>query len=180
MVTRAIRLVSLSLILITLSATDVTLLWSEGTGFNPNQALAQSRKRSKKKKPAVSRKSSKRKTSAQRNRSRRAPAARRSRSTTSRQRRVVTAQAKAGQQIPADRVLEIQRALIERGYLKQASGEYDSATVGAMKAFQAAESIGATGYPTAHALHRLGLPPGPATTASTDSESKVSSGTDQP
>ena len=60
--------------------------------------------------------------------------------------------------IPAPRVLEIQQALIGKGYLTEpASGQYDPATVGAMKAFQAKENIDVTGYPTAHALKLLGL-----------------------
>ncbi|GEM_PF-4385701 len=66
-----------------------------------------------------------------------------------------------GSRIPRARVLEIQRALIERGFLKKATGVYDRATVEAMKAFQAAEGLEVTGYPTAHALHRLGLSLGP-------------------
>jgi peptidoglycan hydrolase-like protein with peptidoglycan-binding domain len=59
-------------------------------------------------------------------------------------------------------VIEIQNALITRGYLQGvASGVYDDATVAAMKRFQGAENIDVTGYPTAQALRRLGLTPGP-------------------
>ncbi len=62
--------------------------------------------------------------------------------------------------IPRERVLEIQRALIERGFLPgPPTGVYDAQTVEAMKRFQEAEGIEVTGYPTAQALYRLGLHP---------------------
>jgi len=62
--------------------------------------------------------------------------------------------------IPRERVREIQLALIERGFLEgPPTGVYDARTVEAMKRFQAAEGIEVTGYPTAHALYRLGLHP---------------------
>ncbi|MCS6804472.1 MAG: peptidoglycan-binding domain-containing protein [Acidobacteriota bacterium] len=67
-----------------------------------------------------------------------------------------------GSQMPTDRVLEIQRALIERGFLAEATGVYDQATIEAMKAFQQAENLPVTGRPTAHVLSRLGLSPRPA------------------
>lgn len=77
-----------------------------------------------------------------------------------------------GSRIPRARVLEIQRALIERGFLKKATGVYDRATVEAMKAFQAAEGLEVTGYPTAHALHRLGLSLGPTPKGTPSSKTK--------
>jgi len=62
--------------------------------------------------------------------------------------------------IPRERVREIQLALIERGFLEgPPTGVYDARTVEAMKRFQEAEGIEVTGYPTAHALYRLGLHP---------------------
>jgi peptidoglycan hydrolase-like protein with peptidoglycan-binding domain len=62
--------------------------------------------------------------------------------------------------IPRERVREIQQALIERGFLEgPPTGVYDAQTVEAMKRFQHAEGIEETGYPTAHALYRLGLHP---------------------
>jgi peptidoglycan hydrolase-like protein with peptidoglycan-binding domain len=112
---------------------------------------------------AQSRKGSKKKSTVRRPRSRRPSARRRT------QRR--TASLRAGQQIPPDRVLQIQRILMKRGFLKEATGVYDHATVEAMKAFQAAENIAVSGYPTAHALHRLGLSPGPTTTTSKEAGS---------
>jgi peptidoglycan hydrolase-like protein with peptidoglycan-binding domain len=70
--------------------------------------------------------------------------------------------ARPGSRIPPERVVEIQNALISRGYLQgPPSGAYDGNTVAAMKKFQQAESLDATGYPTARVLNRLGLPPGP-------------------
>ena len=60
--------------------------------------------------------------------------------------------------IPAERVTEIQKALIKLGYLSgQPSGQYDDDTVEAMKQFQSASQLPATGLPSAHALKRLGV-----------------------
>jgi hypothetical protein len=60
--------------------------------------------------------------------------------------------------IESSRALQIQQALASRGfYSGEMTGVYDEATVEAMRRFQASEKISATGYPTAHALKRLGL-----------------------
>jgi hypothetical protein len=60
--------------------------------------------------------------------------------------------------ISAERATEIQEALIKLGYLEgPASGQYDEKTVEAMKLFQTANKIPATGLPSAHALKRLGV-----------------------
>jgi len=67
-----------------------------------------------------------------------------------------------GTLIPRERVVEIQEALIQRNLLKgPPTGAYDKATIEAMKAFQSSQNLEATGYPTAQALYRLGLLPGP-------------------
>jgi peptidoglycan hydrolase-like protein with peptidoglycan-binding domain len=56
------------------------------------------------------------------------------------------------------RVIQIQQALARQGYFSgEMSGVYDDATVDAMRRFQLDHRIGATGYPTAQALKRLGL-----------------------
>lgn len=56
------------------------------------------------------------------------------------------------------RVLQIQQALITRGFLSgEPTSVYDEATIEAMRLFQLSQKIDATGYPTAHALKRLGL-----------------------
>lgn len=56
------------------------------------------------------------------------------------------------------RVIQIQQALISKGfYSGETSGNYDQATIDAMRRFQSSNKIAATGYPTAHALKRLGL-----------------------
>ncbi len=56
------------------------------------------------------------------------------------------------------RVIEIQQALTSRGFYQgEMTGVYDDATIDAMRRFQAKEKISVTGYPTAHALKRLGL-----------------------
>lgn len=138
---RILKLITLSFLLGGLVVTD--MVWPVGEGMVVSAALVSSR--------------SWKKSTPRRRRSRRASVRRRSR-------RRPTLQ--AGRQIPPERVLEIQRALIERGFLKTATGVYDAATVEAMKAFQAAENIAVSGYPTAHALHRLGLSLGPTTTTS--------------
>jgi hypothetical protein len=60
--------------------------------------------------------------------------------------------------IPAERVTEIQRALIKEGYLEgQASGQYDDSTIAAMKQFQTHNSLPASGLPSAPALKKLGV-----------------------
>jgi Putative peptidoglycan binding domain len=60
--------------------------------------------------------------------------------------------------IDGSRALQIQQALKQRGfYAGELTGVYDEATVEAMRRFQTQEKIPATGYPTAHALKRLGL-----------------------
>ena len=60
--------------------------------------------------------------------------------------------------IDESRALQIQQALKQRGfYTGELTGVYDQATVEAMRSFQTQEKIPATGYPTAHALKRLGL-----------------------
>jgi hypothetical protein len=61
--------------------------------------------------------------------------------------------------IPAERVTEIQNALIKAGYLNApASGQYDDATIDAMKQFQAANGLSQTGLPSATLLKKLGVP----------------------
>ncbi len=82
----------------------------------------------------------------------------------SRRGRRVRIPSKPGSMILPTRVLEIQQALIARGVLEQpASGQYDQATIDAMKVFQTREKIDVTGFPTAHALKRLGLSEAPTT-----------------
>jgi hypothetical protein len=61
--------------------------------------------------------------------------------------------------ISLERATEIQNALIKAGYLDgPASGQYDEATIEAMKDFQAANKLPATGLPSAPALKKLGVP----------------------
>lgn len=61
--------------------------------------------------------------------------------------------------IPSTRITEIQKALIKAGYLHgDPSGQYDSDTTAAMKAYQTANGFTATGLPSAPALKKLGLP----------------------
>jgi peptidoglycan hydrolase-like protein with peptidoglycan-binding domain len=63
--------------------------------------------------------------------------------------------------IPTERVTEIQNALIKSGYLAgPASGQYDDATSSAMRRFQSANGMQATGLPSAAALKRLGVSKG--------------------
>jgi len=54
--------------------------------------------------------------------------------------------------------MQIQQALNQRGfYFGEMTGVYDAETIEAMRRFQISQKISATGYPTAHALKRLGL-----------------------
>lgn len=60
--------------------------------------------------------------------------------------------------IDSERVTQIQMALQKRGmYTGEPTGVYDEETISAMTRFQQSVNIPATGYPTAHALNRLGL-----------------------
>ena len=64
----------------------------------------------------------------------------------------------SGAGIPTERVTEIQGALIKFGYLEgPASGQYNDATVAAMKQFQTDNKLSATGLPSAHSLKKLGV-----------------------
>lgn len=64
----------------------------------------------------------------------------------------------SGAGIPTERVTEIQSALIKFGYLEgPPSGQYNDATVAAMKQFQTDNKLTATGLPSAHSLKRLGV-----------------------
>lgn len=61
--------------------------------------------------------------------------------------------------IPTERATEIQNALIKVGYMDgPASGQYDDATIEAMKKFQAANRLSQTGLPSATLLKKLGVP----------------------
>ncbi len=61
-------------------------------------------------------------------------------------------------EIDAPRIIQIQQALTSRGFLTgEPTGLYDELTIEAMRQFQISQKIDATGYPTAHALKRLGL-----------------------
>lgn len=60
--------------------------------------------------------------------------------------------------IPAERVSEIQNALIKSGHLSTpATGEYDQNTVEAMKSFQARNGLRQTGLPSATTLKKLSV-----------------------
>ena len=61
--------------------------------------------------------------------------------------------------IPAERVTQLQNALIKAGYMDgPASGLYDDATIEAMKGFQAKNGMSQTGLPSAALLKKLGVP----------------------
>jgi hypothetical protein len=63
--------------------------------------------------------------------------------------------------IPAERVTQIQNALIKAGYMDgPASGLYDDVTIDAMKQFQAKNGLSQTGLPSAPLLKKLGVPKG--------------------
>jgi hypothetical protein len=60
--------------------------------------------------------------------------------------------------IALERVTEIQNALIKAGYYQgEATGVYDETTKQAMKQYQQANKLQATGLPSAHALKKLGV-----------------------
>jgi Putative peptidoglycan binding domain len=71
---------------------------------------------------------------------------------------IVVPSRRKGVKIDESRALQIQQALKKRGfYTEELSGVYDQTTIEAMRRFQVDQKIPATGYPTAHALKRLGL-----------------------
>lgn len=82
--------------------------------------------------------------------------------------------------IPTERVTEIQNALIKAGYMNgPASGQYDDATIAAMKQFQADNGFSQTGLPSAALLKKLGVSKRPndgyavsVTKAASESEKK--------
>lgn len=60
--------------------------------------------------------------------------------------------------IPLERVIEIQNALTKVGYYQgEATGIYDDNTRQAMKQYQQANNLQASGMPSAHALKKLGV-----------------------
>jgi hypothetical protein len=60
--------------------------------------------------------------------------------------------------IPPERVMEIQNALLKVGYYQgEANGIYDENTKQAMKQYQQANNLQASGMPSAHALKKLGV-----------------------
>jgi peptidoglycan hydrolase-like protein with peptidoglycan-binding domain len=58
-----------------------------------------------------------------------------------------------------ERYTEIQQALVERGYLAEANGSWDAASIAAMKKFQEDQRLNADGKLTALSLTALGLGP---------------------
>ncbi|HEU0121007.1 MAG TPA: peptidoglycan-binding domain-containing protein [Bryobacteraceae bacterium] len=74
-----------------------------------------------------------------------------------------------GQQTPTqERYIEIQKALVERGYLQgEPSGTWDTDTIGAMKRFQEEQNLPPTGKVTSLSLIALGLGPKRAPLTST-------------
>jgi hypothetical protein len=57
-----------------------------------------------------------------------------------------------------ERVIEIQNALVKAGYYQgEATGVYDETTKQAMKQYQQANKLQASGLPSAHALKKLGV-----------------------
>lgn len=60
--------------------------------------------------------------------------------------------------IALERVIEIQNALVKAGYYQgEATGVYDETTKQAMKQYQQANNLQASGLPSAHALKKLGV-----------------------
>jgi peptidoglycan hydrolase-like protein with peptidoglycan-binding domain len=81
----------------------------------------------------------------------------RTRSRQRRGRRVVAARPRPnGSSISRERIIEIQERLIKAGFLEgAATGEYDEATVDAMKRFQTRHRLPSTGLPSALTLAKL-------------------------
>lgn len=61
--------------------------------------------------------------------------------------------------IPPERVTEIQNALIKAGFMDgPPTGQYDDATIDAIKDYQARNGLSQTGLPSAPLLKKLGVP----------------------
>ncbi|MEI9813571.1 MAG: peptidoglycan-binding domain-containing protein [Acidobacteriota bacterium] len=66
----------------------------------------------------------------------------------------------ASQQHPStERYAQIQQALVERGYLGEANGNWDASSIAAMKRFQEDQALPTDGKLTALSLTALGLGP---------------------
>ena len=71
---------------------------------------------------------------------------------------VASASSRPSPGIPQERVSEIQTALIKAGFLDgPANGQYDDATIDAIKRYQAQNGMAQTGLPSAPFLKRLGV-----------------------
>ncbi len=116
--------------------------------------------KSRKGKAASSRKSSRSKrVRAKISGSRKAKASRnRKRSRYARRRSVERKFVRTASAMPPERIVEIQQALIQRGFLQgEPTGTYDRATIDAMSSYQKSRNLRSTGYPTAESLRDLGL-----------------------
>jgi peptidoglycan hydrolase-like protein with peptidoglycan-binding domain len=68
----------------------------------------------------------------------------------------------ARQKLQPERIEEIQRGLVQAGYLnEEPTGKWDNSTREAMRSFQQDHSFPATGLPEAKSLMKLGLGPHP-------------------
>jgi len=80
----------------------------------------------------------------------------------SKKRRLTPRQQRARLHLQPDRTQEIQRALIQSGYLhEEATGSWDEPTRVAMRRYQTDHGFPATGLPEARSLMKLGLGPHP-------------------
>lgn len=105
-------------------------------------------------------------------------------------RRVSSRQRLAQLRLQPERTAEIQRALIQAGYLKEEpTGRWDDQTRAAMIRYQTDHGFPTTGFPEAKSLMKLGLGPHPLpeeldssarAQVSADSVTKDNSGSDQP
>ena len=124
----------------------LTILLSLTVASAEVMALQKSRSSRKSSRTTVKKRASSKKSSRSRKKSTRKKSARSKRKSTPQVR------------VPEERVTEIQNALIKAGYFDgPASGEYDDATIEAMKKFQADNGLQKTGRPSAHSLKKLGV-----------------------
>ena len=130
------------------------------------EAAQKSRSGRKSAKARASKSSGKKKASARasrkgRNRGRRVARSRRGRRAKTYAQDSTPAPARTASGIPTERVIEIQTALSKAGYFEgEATGEYNEETREAMKRFQTAKGLPATGLPSAHTIKLLGISKG--------------------
>jgi hypothetical protein len=147
-------------LLMTLASVDFAAAKKSRSGRSVSRSRLKSSTRQARDKRQVSRrdKRSRGKYAVRTRRGRKVVSSRRSRARAEAQEAIASNISRPAPGISTERVTEIQNALIKAGYLDgPASGQYDDATIEAMKRFQADSGLSRTGLPSAAVLKKLGV-----------------------